>query len=217
MASPPAAFPDPSRAPADGPLALGGDLSVGTLLSAYRQGIFPWPLDEDLLSWWCPDPRAVLPLDGLHISRSLARTLRRGALSTTADRDFAGVLDGCADRDVTWITPWLAHAYRRLHAAGHAHSIEVHDEDGALVGGLYGVAIGAAFSAESMFHRVDDASKVALVGLVERLRRGGFTLLDVQLPTRHLASLGAVAVPRRAFLTRLAEARERTATWSGAT
>lgn len=216
MARPPVVFPDPSRAPADGPLALGGDLAVPTLLSAYRQGIFPWPLDADLLSWWCPDPRAVLPLDGLHVSRTLARTLRRGALSTTTDRDFAGVLEGCADRTVTWITPWLAHAYRRLHAAGHAHSVEVRDERGALVGGLYGVAVGAAFSAESMFHRVSDASKVALVGLVERLREGGFTLLDVQLPTDHLTSLGAVALPRRVFLARLAEARERPATWPGA-
>ncbi len=209
-------FPDPSRAPADGPLALGGDLSVATLLSAYRQGIFPWPLDDALLSWWCPDPRAVLPLDGLHVSRSLARTLRRGELSTTTDRDFLGVLEGCADREVTWITPWLVHAYRGLHAAGHAHSVEVWDAGGTLVGGLYGVALGAVFSAESMFHRVDDASKVALVGLVERLRRGGFTLLDVQLPTDHLARLGAVTMPRSVFLARLAEARERRATWPGA-
>ena len=209
-------FPDPSRAPADGPLALGGDLSVATLLSAYRQGIFPWPLDDALLSWWCPDPRAVLPLDGLHVSRSLARTLRRGELSTTTDRDFLGVLEGCADREVTWITPWLVHAYRGLHAAGHAHSVEVWDAGGTLVGGLYGVALGAVFSAESMFHRVDDASKVALVGLVGRLRRGGFTLLDVQLPTDHLARLGAVTMPRSVFLARLAEARERRATWPGA-
>jgi leucyl/phenylalanyl-tRNA---protein transferase len=204
---PPSRFPDPRTAPGDAPLAVGGDLEPATLLDAYRHGIFPWPHD-DLLLWWSPDPRAVLPLDGLHISRSLRRTLRRGDWQCTADRAFADVVRACADRpgEGTWITPAMITAYRRLHDLGHAHSLEVW-RDGQLVAGVYGVVVGTAFTGESMFHRVTDASKVALVNLVERLRAGGFTLFDVQLPTPHLASLGAVALPRDRFLDLLAAAR----------
>lgn len=198
-------FPDPRTAPAAAPLAVGGDLEPATLADAYRNGIFPWPSGHGAVLWWSPDPRAVLPLDGLHVSRSLRRTLRRGHLRCTVDAAFGPVVAGCADRpgEGTWITPAMARAYGRLHALGAAHSVEVWDGDGGLVGGVYGVAFGGLFAGESMFSRVPDASKVALVTLVAHLRTRGFALFDVQLPTPHLASLGAVAVPRSVFLDRL--------------
>ncbi|MDQ3973321.1 MAG: leucyl/phenylalanyl-tRNA--protein transferase [Actinomycetota bacterium] len=201
-------FPDPRSGPVDAPLAVGGDLEPATLLDAYAHGIFPWPLDEQTIFWWSPDPRAVIPLDGLHVSRSLRRTLRSGRFCCSVDRAFAAVVAGCAYRpgQGTWITGELAGAYLRLHQQGHAHSVEVWDRDRRLAGGVYGVALGGAFMAESMFHRVSDASKVALAHLVERLRAGGFVLLDAQLPTAHLASLGAVEVARSQFLDRLAAA-----------
>lgn len=201
-------FPNPRSAPDDAPLAAGGDLEPDTLVDAYSRGIFPWPDAAGHLWWWSPDPRGVLPLTGLHVSRSLRRTLRRSRWETTFDRSFDAVAAACADRpgQGTWITPAMVRAYGRLHRLGVAHSVEVWDGD-TLVGGLYGVALGGAFMGESMFHRATDASKVALVRLVERLAAGGFVLLDVQLPTAHLASLGAVAVPRAAFLDRLADAR----------
>ncbi|MDP8978685.1 MAG: leucyl/phenylalanyl-tRNA--protein transferase, partial [Actinomycetota bacterium] len=205
--------PDPRTAPGDAPLARGGDLRPETLVDAYAHGVFPWPDAHGRLWWWSPDPRAVIPLDGLRVSRSLRRTLGRGRLSCSLDRAFARVVRGCADRpgEGTWIRPEMVAAYTRLHELGVAHSIEVWDRAGTLVGGLYGVAIGGAFTGESMFHRVDDASKVALVHLVERLRAGGFALLDAQLQTPHLASLGAVEVPRARFLDRLADAVQRPA------
>ncbi|MGH8898888.1 MAG: leucyl/phenylalanyl-tRNA--protein transferase [Egibacteraceae bacterium] len=195
-------FPDPWSAPADAPLAWGGDLEPETLLDAYRHGVFPWPASDGTICWWSPDPRALLPLDGIHVSRSLRRTLRSGRFRCTQDAAFADVVAGCADRgsNGTWITSAMARAYTRLHELGHAHSVEVWNADGALVGGIYGVAAGAAFSGESMFSRATDASKVALVDLSGRLRAGGFRLLDAQLPTPHLASMGAVAVPRSVFL-----------------
>ncbi|MGH8885732.1 MAG: leucyl/phenylalanyl-tRNA--protein transferase [Egibacteraceae bacterium] len=181
-------FPDPWSAPADAPLAWGGDLKPETLLDAYRHGVFPWPAADGTICWWSPDPRALLPLDGIHVSRSLRRTLRSSRFRCTQDTAFADVVAGCADRgpNGTWITPAMARAYARLHELGHAHSVEVWNADGALVGGIYGVAAGAAFSGESMFSRAADASKVALVDLSDRLRAGGFRLLDVQLPTPHL-------------------------------
>ena len=195
-------FPDPRTAPADEPLAWGNDLRVATLLDAYRHGIFPWPVADGTVLWWSPDPRAVIPLDGLRVSRSLRRTLRTAGLRCTVDRAFGEVVAGCADRprEGTWIVPALAGAYQRLHAVGAAHSVDVWDAGERLVGGLFGITVGAAFTGESMFSRRRDASKVALVHLVERLRASGFTLLDVQLPTPHLASLGAVTVPREDFL-----------------
>lgn len=205
-------FPDPSTAPGDAPLAAGGTLDPATLLDAYRNGIFPWPVGERALLWWSPDPRALIPLDGLHVSRTLRRTLRRGVFRCGVDTDFAGVVAGCADRPGTgtWITPAMVTAYRRLHERGHAHSVEVRDAaDGQLVGGVYGVTVGAAFCAESMFSRVTDASKVALVALTAQLRADGFALLDAQLPTEHLTRMGAVAVPRAEYLGLLAEARDR--------
>jgi leucyl/phenylalanyl-tRNA--protein transferase len=199
-------FPDPLRAAPEGLLAEGGDLEPSTLIAAYRAGIFPWPTDEHELLWWSPDPRAIVPLDGLHVSRSLARLLRRARFRATLNAAFADVIAGCADREETWITPRLRAAYARLHALGWAHSVEVWGPDGALAGGLYGVAVGGLFSAESMFHRARDASKVALVALVAHARRVGLTLLDVQVPSAHLASLGAVTLPRREYLTRVTQA-----------
>ena len=206
-------MPDPRAALPSGLLAGGGDLEPGTILAAYRAGIFPWPDATGTLYWWSPDPRAVLPLDGMHVSHSLRRTLRRGRLTITTDRAFADVIAGCADRaDGTWITPEMLVAYTRLHELGWAHSVEVWDGD-RLAGGLYGVAVGGLFAAESMFHRVRDASKMALVALVEHLLSRGLALLDVQLRTPHLASLGVVEVPRVEYLRRLAAALARRPTF----
>jgi len=194
-------FPDPREAPGEEPLAYGGDLEPDTLLDAYTHGIFPWPDEGGRLWWWSPDPRAILPLDGFHVSRSLRRTLRSGRFRCTEDAAFTQVVRSCAERpEGTWIVPALARAFQRMHELGHAHSVEVWDADGRLVGGLYGLAIGGAFMAESMFHRADDASKVALWHLTERLRTRGFALLDVQMPTDHLGSLGAITVSREAYL-----------------
>jgi leucyl/phenylalanyl-tRNA--protein transferase len=202
-------FPDPARVDAEGLVAQGGDLEPGTIVAAYRQGIFPWPYDESAMLWWSPDPRAVLPLDALHVSRSLARTLRRGGFRVTLNAAFEAVIDGCAAREETWITPSMRAAYVRLHGLGWAHSVEVWGTDGVLGGGLYGVAIGGLFAAESMFHRLTDASKVAVVALVQHARRVGTTLLDVQVPSDHLTTLGARAIPRAEYLTRLAAAVRR--------
>lgn len=205
-------FPPATSADRDGLVAVGGDLSVERLLLAYRSGIFPWPIfHDDLMTWFSPDPRAILELDQLHVSRSLHKVLRRGAFEVTVNHDFAGVLDGCGapapDRPSTWITREMKHAYIRLHREGHAHSVESRLE-GELVGGLYGVAIGGFFAGESMFSKVTNASKVALVTLVERLRVQGYKLLDIQQATPHLMSMGAVEIPRKRYLQRLQEALE---------
>jgi len=200
----PSRFPDPRTAPGDEPVAWGGDLEPATLLDAYSHGIFPWP-SHGTIYWWSPDPRAVFPLDRIHVSRSLRRTRRQGRLRCTVDADFRGVITGCAHRpgEGTWITPAMVQAYRRLHELGYAHSVETWAEDGELVGGVYGIALGGAFMGESMFARVSDASKVALVHLAERLHAGGFVLLDAQVPNPHLQSLGAMAMPRASFLDAL--------------
>ncbi len=202
-------FPDPRDAGSDDVVAVGADLEPGTILEAYRAGMFPMHLPDGRLAWWSPVHRGVIPLDGLRISRSLRRSVCR--LPTTVDTDFEGVIDGCADRsrDGGWITADIRAAYVELHRLGWAHSVETRDDEGNLVGGLYGVAIGGAFFGESMFHRVSDASKVALVRLVSELRDGGAVLLDVQWVTRHLASLGAVEIGRDEYLRRLAAALER--------
>jgi leucyl/phenylalanyl-tRNA--protein transferase len=200
-------FPDPETADPDGLVAVGGDLSPGRLLEAYRRGIFPWFDDTTPILWWSPDPRAIFELDGLHVSRRLARTVRSGRFEVTADRDFAGVIRGCADRpgQGVWITADMVAAYERLHRLGHAHSVEVW-HGGALAGGVYGVAVGGLFAGESMFTRVRDASKAALVHLVDRLRRRSYRLFDVQFLNDHTARLGAVEIPRREYLRRLREA-----------
>jgi leucyl/phenylalanyl-tRNA---protein transferase len=187
----------------NGLLAAGGDLSPARLLDAYRRGIFPWFGDEDPLLWWSPDPRMVLFVDELRVSRSLRKTIRSGRFSVTADRAFSAVISGCAepreDQDGTWITTEMRAAYARLAAMGYAHSVEAWS-GGDLVGGLYGVAIGRVYFGESMFARVSDASKVAFVALVRQLQQWGFRLIDCQMPTAHLASFGAREIPRREFL-----------------
>jgi leucyl/phenylalanyl-tRNA--protein transferase len=184
-------------------------LAPGTLLDAYRRGLFPMPVKAgpvELLAWWSPDPRGVLPLDGLRVSRSLRRSRRRFAIRF--DTAFEAVVAACADprRTGGWITPDISAAYLELHRLGWAHSVEAWSEDGRLVGGLYGVGIGGLFAGESMFHTETDASKVALVALVDRLRAGGAALLDVQWSTPHLASLGVVEISRADYLARLADA-----------
>ena len=203
-------FPPVEAANPDGLLALGGRLTPEWLLDAYRHGIFPWPIDEDApIAWWSPDPRAIIELDRFHISRRLRRTLRSGRFEVACDRDFAGVIRGCATAGGrighTWIIPEMIEAYTRLFELGHAHSVEAWDE-GRLVGGTYGLAIGGLFAAESKFYRVRDASKVALAHLVAHLRARGYRLFDIQQLTPHTARLGAIEIPRKVYMRRLAEA-----------
>jgi len=209
-------FPDPSTADAEGLVAHGADLEPATLIAAYRHGVFPWPYDEAMLLWWSPDPRAILPLDGLHVARRLARTVRQGRFRITLNAAFPDVITACAARAETWITPAIREAYVRLHELGWAHSVEVW-ADGALAGGLYGLAVGGLFAAESMFHRVRDASKVAVVALVEHAPRVGTTLIDVQMPSAHLASLGVISIPRADYLRRLAAALPRRVAFASCT
>jgi leucyl/phenylalanyl-tRNA--protein transferase len=180
-------------------------ITAQTLLRAYAMGIFPMAegRGSDEIHWLDPHKRGVFPLDGFVMSRSLARAIGRGDYGVTVDTDFAGVLDGCADRTETWINAEIRTLYLALHRARFAHSLEVRDSDGGLVGGVYGVTLGAAFFGESMFSRRRDASKVALAWLVHRLRAGGFTLFDTQFLTPHLASLGAVEIPRAEYHRRL--------------
>jgi len=177
------------------------------LLQGYASGIFPMAdgRDANELYWVEPRTRAIIPLDGFHLSRSLKRTIRSDVFSVTRDRDFAGVIAACADREETWINDELEHAMISLHGSGHAHSIEVWSGE-RLVGGLYGVKLGRAFFGESMFSRATDASKVALAWLVARLKAGNFALLDCQFMTEHLASLGAVNVPRETYVALLTAA-----------
>jgi leucyl/phenylalanyl-tRNA--protein transferase len=203
-------FPPPSSALTEpnGLLAAGGDLAPERLLAAYSHGIFPWYEEGQPILWWSPDPRAVLWPEALKISRSLRRTVIKGGFAVTFDTAFAEVIDGCAAprsyTDATWITADMTDAYIRLHRLGWAHSVETW-RGGELVGGLYGVAIGRVFFGESMFSRVSDASKVALVRLVERLRQRQFALIDCQVASAHTTSLGACNIPRREFLAQLRE------------
>ena len=197
-------FPNPSLADPDGLLAVGGNLEPETLLSAYQQGIFPW-FDEDTpILWWCPDPRAILEFDNLYISKRLARTLRTNKFQVTFDQDFDAVVKGCTYRpeEGTWITPEVAYAYGEFHRRGHAHSVEVWQQ-GVLVGGLYGVAIGGLFAGESMFSTVSDASKIALVALVSRLKEKGYQLFDLQIINEHTSMMGATEIPRDDYLARV--------------
>jgi leucyl/phenylalanyl-tRNA--protein transferase len=197
-------FPPADDADPDGIVAVGADLEPGTILAAYRQGLFPMPLGvRGPLGWWSPDPRGILPLDGLRVSRSLRKSCSR--FETRIDTAFEEVIDACRDghREGEWITPAMRRAYVALHRLGWAHSVETWTPGGELAGGLYGVAIGGFFAGESMFHRATDASKAALVRLVGHLRAGGASLLDVQWVTPHLASLGAVEIPRPEYLQRL--------------
>ena len=193
-------------------------LTPDLLLSAYRQGIFPMSegrTDPDIF-WVDPQRRGVFPLDGFHISRSLARTLRSGRFTVSFDQAFAEVVTGCADREETWINATIFALYLRLHQRGQAHSVEVWEGD-SLVGGVYGVAIGAAFFGESMFSRRTDASKTALAYLIDRLRSGGFTLFDTQFLTPHLQSLGGIEISRESYRKRLQRALALPATFDSAT
>jgi leucyl/phenylalanyl-tRNA--protein transferase len=193
-------------------------LTPEVLLRAYAQGLFPMAdrRDDPTLYWVSPEQRGVIPLDEFHVPRRLARTIRSGHFQVTADCAFRDVMEACAapalDRPQTWINDEILHLYTALHAGGHAHSVECW-QNGALAGGLYGVRLGAAFFGESMFSRARDASKVALVHLVERLRQGGFVLLDTQFLTSHLARFGAREIPRAAYLVLLQQAIARQALW----
>ncbi|MGB5623030.1 MAG: leucyl/phenylalanyl-tRNA--protein transferase [Gammaproteobacteria bacterium] len=197
-------FPDTARALGEpnGLLAAGGDLSPKRLLSAYRRGIFPWYEEGQPILWWSPDPRAVIWPRELHISRRLGRRLRGDSYAVSVDKNFAEVVAGCADRGPgigTWITPAMARAYLRLHRLGHAHSLEVWQGE-SLVGGIYGVALGRVFFAESMFSAATDASKIALACLSRLLERHRFRIIDCQLSSAHLASLGSHEMPRLEFV-----------------
>jgi len=204
-------FPDARSAQGggqfDGLVAVGGDLSVPRLLLAYRTGIFPW--SDNPVTWWSPDPRAVFDLDGFHVSESLARVIRGEVFQITIDRAFRKVVEGCAasapGRESTWISPNFIEAYTKLHKKGHAHSVECWRDDH-LVGGIYGVCIGGFFAGESMFHRVSNASKVALYHLIQHLRNRGFALFDIQSTTPITRQLGAITIPREEYLERLAQA-----------
>ncbi|MEJ2201164.1 MAG: leucyl/phenylalanyl-tRNA--protein transferase [Desulfuromonadaceae bacterium] len=200
-------FPPPEFSEPEGLLAVGGDLSSSRLLLAYSMGIFPWFSEGEPILWWSPDPRCVLFPDELNISRSLAKTLRRSRFRSSFNTAFSAVVAACAENrpkqnSGTWITVGIQQAYENLHRLGFAHSVECWQGD-ELVGGLYGVCLGRCFFGESMFHRVSDASKVALVALVRRMRQKGWTLIDCQLPNDHLFSLGAKLLPRQEFLSRL--------------
>jgi leucyl/phenylalanyl-tRNA--protein transferase len=207
------AFRAPERWPANDLVAAGGDLEPPTLIAAYRMGLFPMQLDgehgeESLLGWWSPDPRGVLPLDNLRITRSLRKSLKHSTVRV--DTCFTEVMRACGNphRPHGWITPAFISAYSRLHDLGYAHSVEVFDGDGQLAGGLYGVKIGGLFAGESMFSARRDASKVALVALVDLMRASRMPLLDVQWWTPHLGSLGVIEIPRAEYLRQLAEARD---------
>ena len=204
-------FPPLEAASPEGLLAVGGDLNPDRLVSAYRQGVFPWFSDGQPILWWSPNPRAILYPADLHISRSLRKSLRTQGFEVTADRAFDDVIQRCAEsrnaREGTWITSGMQEAYCTLHRMGYAHSVETW-QNGQLVGGLYGLAIGKAFFGESMFSQITDASKTALVALSVSLTAGGYHFIDCQVVSEHLNSLGAKAVPRYRFSSELKQAVE---------
>jgi len=187
---------------------IGGQLNVATLLCAYRAGSFPWTVHP--VTWWSPDPRAIIEFDSFHPSRSLRKAIRQGVFRSSVDQAFDRVIESCAAqtarRKTTWITPEFIGAYKELHRAGYGHSVEIW-QDQQLVGGIYGVAIGGYFAGESMFHLVSDASKAALYFLVQHLRQRGYALFDVQMPTRITLQMGASLIARNEFLRRLTPAQ----------
>lgn len=200
-------FPDPYTAPKDFPLAAGGDLSPERLLFAYSLGIFPWYSENEPILWWSPDPRMVLFPENLKVSRSLKKVLKNKGFTVRFDTNFEDVIKNCATvprpgQDGTWLTPEMIEAYIKLHKLGFAHSVETY-LDGELVGGLYGVALGGTFFGESMFHKVSDASKVAFVHLVNKLKELNFDMIDCQQSTPHMARFGAIEIPRKEFLDKL--------------
>jgi leucyl/phenylalanyl-tRNA--protein transferase len=202
-------FPDPRYAKRDGLVAVGGDLSVDRLILGYRMGIFPWTVEP--LTWWSPDPRGIFELNAFHVSRSLAKVLRKAPFRITIDQAFRQVMEGCAlpasSRGNTWITPEFVEAYGQLHQKGYAHSVECWQGE-ELVGGIYGVAINGLFAGESMFHRVSNASKTALFHLVEHLNKRGFVLFDIQMLTPITEQLGGTTISRNEYLKRVAIAVE---------
>jgi leucyl/phenylalanyl-tRNA---protein transferase len=212
-------FPSAEEVDGEGLIGFGGKLTSEWLLDAYSHGIFPWPsgAPHEMIPWWSPDPRAIIALDRFHASRRLLRTCRSGRFQVTRDQNFAAVIRGCATSGqragMTWLTPAMIRAYQRLAELGHAHSVEVW-QDGQLAGGTYGVALGGLFAAESMFYRVRDASKVALVHLAAHLRERGYVLWDIQQLTPHTAQFGAVEIPRREYLKRLRDALQCDVTFS---
>ena len=222
----PVPWTPPDEADGEGLVGIGGDLDPAILLRAYADGVFPWFNEGDPILWWSPDPRAVIELDGLHVSKSLARTMRKGLFRVTLDRRFETVMRQCGERrdEGTWVTEAMVKSYAELHRLGHAHSLEtwvpleyaiasgrlqqietLSDDTGiwALAGGVYGVAIGGLFAAESMFHYITDGSKVALASLVNHLQQRGYTLFDVQMTTDHTLSMGAKEISRKSYLRRL--------------
>jgi leucyl/phenylalanyl-tRNA--protein transferase len=206
-------FPDPRNAGDDGLVAVGGNLRPETLLAAYRRGIFPWPIEGWPLTWFSPKERAILIFEEMHVSRSLARERRRTRLRFTIDRDFGGVIAACArvrrpHEEGTWITQAMVEAYCELHRRGAAHSVEAWEGE-TLVGGIYGVDTDGAFAGESMFYTRPNASKLALLVLIEHLKTRGLDWMDVQVMTPHMLALGARHVSRESFLDRLAETRRR--------
>lgn len=204
----------------NGLLAFGGDLRPERILAAYRHGIFPWYQDDQPILWWSPDPRAVLFPEQIHISRSMHKVLQTNAFTVRMDTDFAGVMRGCAEicdrRSGTWITAAMRNAYCKLHEQGYAHSMEVWRE-GNLVGGLYGIALGAVFFGESMFSREENASKVALIRLCQQLQHWGFAVIDCQVSNSHLHSMGACTIARSSFLKLLEQHIDRVPTRNGHT
>jgi leucyl/phenylalanyl-tRNA--protein transferase len=208
-------FPDPLKCDAAGLVASGGDFEPETLIEGYRHGIFPWPHPDGERLWFSPDPRAIIPVGGLHISRRLSRTLQSARFRVTMNAAFGRVIRACAARDEgTWVTPAIIDAYCGLHVLGWAHSFEVWDGDGELAGGLYGVQVGALFGAESMFHSVTDASKVAMVAMMEQAERTGIQLIDVQVANPHTISMGAIEIPRDEYIRHLGEAIKRTVSFA---
>lgn len=209
-------FPDPRSTDERGFVGFGADFAPATIVAAYHAGIFPWPHSEAEYAWFSPDPRAVIPLDGLHISERLGRTLRSSRFRFTVDAAFGRVMRSCAAgrAEGTWITDALVEGYCQLHALGWAHSVEVWSADGRLAGGLYGVGAGAMFGAESMFHRQTDASKAAMAALVQHAASIGLELLDIQVLTDHTERMGAVEISRADYLWRLGAAVKKKVDWA---
>ena len=200
-------FPSPEQASDEGIVAVGGDLKPERVMLAYRKGIFPWFESDDFLLWWSPDPRMVLFPDQVKISKSMRAVLRKKQFEVTFNNAFDDVVEACAKvkrfgQNGTWITPGLMEVYSTLHTQGHAHSVEVWEE-GVLVGGLYGIDLGTVFCGESMFSKANNASKVGLISLAKELKKNNYELIDCQVPTQHLASMGAESIPRSEFLTYL--------------